>query len=369
MAQTCPPELSATTLDSVFELLRPRVSPALLSGDGWMRMQACARELPAAAIQSGIAFEVRLEVPDPSADLGILTRSGCAVSSHFISRGKASNADAVTAGLGKLLVEREKSPISNAVGGVTLEFDVARHAPGEHKTGIFISAPEFHKDPSDGYADPGQLFAALSLAGCPERSSNRKAIESVFAEMPPQARVSHCGMFPFRDPPILRLNISGIEISGLRAFLDRFGWPGKASPVIEVLREFRDLVSEVRLALDIHDGGIAPRLGLEMQQPATQHGFDNGSAGYWCRFMDRLEERRMCLAEKAAGLRTWPGWELIFGRTTTFALYRTFHHFKFDMKDGEITARAYIFALLSPAPGISSPHDAGSAEKWDSPAL
>lgn len=71
----------------------------------------------------------------------------------------------------------------------------------------------------------------------------------------------------------------------------------------------------------------------------------------WRGFVDRLEERKLCQPGKASGLRAWLGWETIFDSDGTFTEYRTIHHFKFDLKGEEITARAYAFAIYAPANG------------------
>lgn len=349
------------TLADVLQVLRPRIPHSLLGGGGWQRMLACARELPSAAAEYGFAFELRCESPDPAADLCLLTDRGpgCAVASHFVARGEAVDADAAAVALGALFREaqRDGSARSPAVGGITLEFDLAHPLPRGASPGVFVSSPEFRGPPSMGYTDPDRLLAALAAAGCPEHTGNRRAIEAIFAALPPGASVSQGGTFPAREPAIMRLVVAGAENADIPSFLGRAGWPGVSDPAIGVLSDFRDLTPYVGFAFDLHDGRIAPRLGLEMFQPVES----GGDAGVWRRFIDRVEERRWCRPDKAKGLRAWLGWEIVFDRTGACTAYRTIHHFKFDLRDGKITVRAYAFVLLRPMVDIDGRADATRA--------
>ena len=333
----------------VLRRLRPRIPQALLSGVGWRRVLDCASDLPSALAQTGFGFELGLESPEPEADLWMLTGPGSAVSRHFIDRGQATDADADAVALGALYREagRKGSMLSRAVGGIVLEYDIARRSPRAESPGIFVSPPGFAEDPSTGYTDPDRLWAALAAAGCPE-PGNRRTVRAICASLPPGASVSHGGMFPGRKPAILRLNIAGAEQAHMPSFLDRLGWPGAPGPAARLVADFRDLTPSFRFALDIHEGTIAPRLGLEMFQPLSRHG-GVGEPDVWHRFIDRLEARRWCLPDKAAGLRAWSGWNTVFDRMGVFNELRAIHHFKLDLRDGETTARAYTFGLYAPA--------------------
>ena len=341
------PGLSARSLADVLQTLRPRIPRALLDGGGWRRLQACAHGLPSAAALTGFCLEFRCESPDPAADLGLLTSRGCAISRHYIALGEAEGADAAAVALSTLFhaAEGDDTPLSRAVGALSLEFDVARRNWRGAAPGVFVSPPEYLEDPSTGYTSPGRLMTALTAAGCARHTGNRRAIDAVCAALPPGANVSQGGLFPGREPPIIRINIAGAENADMSAFLRRLGWPGAPEPAVDILSAFRDLAPCFRFALDIHDGRIAPRLGLEMFQEMPRHGL-GGDADAWRRFIDRLEERCLCRPDKAAGLRAWPGWEPVFDRTGAYTALRTFHHFKFDMRDEKLAARAYVFVLF-----------------------
>ena len=314
-------------------------------------MLGCASGLPQAIAEAGFSFELRLESPEPSADLWFLTGCRSATSRHFIDRGEAADADDAAASLAALFreVEREGSALSRAVGVIALEYDLLGQSRAA-SPGVFVSPPGFTEDPSTGYTDPGRLLAALAAVGCPDHPGNRKAIRSVFASLPPGASVSNGGFFPARDPAILRLNIAGAENADMPAFLARLGWPGSPGSAVGVVSDFRDLTPCFRFCLDVHEGTIGPRLGLEMFQPVSWLGTAR-SPDAWRRFIGRLEERQWCRADKAAGLRTWLGWDRVLDSTGAFTEYRVIHHFKFDLRGEEITARAYLFVLYAPMAG------------------
>ena len=345
-----PPRLSVPTLAEVLELLGPSIPPALLGAHGWRRMLAVARQLPSAAALTGFGFEFRLQPQDPVADIGVLVPERSAVSSHYIARGAAEDADGAAIALRNLLLEVERggSRRSREIGGVVLEYDVARRGGRIAAPGVFLSAPGFRADRSAGHANPGPLVDALCAAcGCPEQVGNRRAVERVFAALPPAARVSHGGMFPTREPQVIRLNVTRMEHVDLAAALVRLGWPGAPDPVVGILSEFRDLTPCFRLALDISEGRIGPRLGLEMLQGTPTNWFGSDAAT-WRSFIDRLEERGWCRPDKAAGLRAWTGCEMMFDRTDVFHAHRRVHHFKFDVRNGSVAAKAYVITLFVP---------------------
>lgn len=343
-----PPGLTGPSLAEAFQLLRPRVPDALLGGSGWRCMLGCASDLPPAIALSGFSFELGLGSPEPVADLWFPAPLGSAISSHFIDRGQAGDADADAVTLGALFrgAEREGSAISRAIGGIALEYDLARRSHAA-SPGVFVSPPGFGEDPSTGYTDPDRLQVALAAAGYPEHPGNRRAIRAIFASLPPGASVSHGGLFPAREPAILRVNIAGAEHAHMPSLLDRLGWPGAPGPAAGVVAAFRDLTPCFRLALDVHNGTIGSRLGLEMFQPMSWLGSAD-SPDAWRRFIGRLEERQWSRPDKAAGLRDWLGWNTVVDSTGAFTEHRLIHHFKFDLRGGEINARAYVFVLYAP---------------------
>ena len=73
-------------------------------------------------------------------------------------------------------------------------------------------------------------------------------------------------------------------------------------------------------------------------------------AGVWRECIDRLEQRRWCLPPKAAALRAWTGCEMVFDRTDALQAFRGLHHFKFDLHDGRVTAKAYAIMRCAAYP-------------------
>ena len=363
--------LSVSTLADVLQLLRPRVSPGLVGDDGWRRLLARARGLPSAAATSGFALEIRCGSPEPAVDLCLLTAPGCPVSRHLIARGEAEDADPAAIALGALFQAAERG--DRAVGVLSLEFDLVEGTPHDASPGVFVSPPEYRDNVSAGYTEPDRPMAALVAAGCPEHAGNRRALETVCAALPPGASLSQVGLFPAREPQIVRIIVAGAENADIPAFLRRSGWPGTPGPVVECLSAFRGLASYFRFAFDMHEGRIAPRLGLEMFQPVARRRL-GGDPDTWLRFIDRLAERRLCRHDKAAGLRAWQGWEPVFDKTGAFTAHRSIHHVKFDVREDGIGARAYIFVLFG-APlgrfGLSvspRPADKGAVSSTGAPS-
>ena len=319
----------------------------MLDDVGWKRIQDCALELPSEAAHTGLALEFRCGSRQASGDLSLLTGRGTAISKHYIQLGRTKGIDKAIVILGSLLEAASgKDPvISRDLGGVSLEYDLSDHEFCGRAPGVFLSPPESVQDHSAGYTDAERVMAVLAAAGCPEDDNNRKTLELLCANLPSGANISQCGLFLARNPPVIRINIAGIESSELQWFLDIIGWPGSPKNAIGVLAHFNDLTPVYRIALDLLNGRIAPRLGLEVFQP-LENTVSGGDLGIWKRFVDRLVVRGLCLPGKANGLKAWLGWEPIFDSNGIFPTLRVLHHFKFDMREDAVEAKAYIFALM-----------------------
>ena len=98
--------------------------------------------------------------------------------------------------------------------------------------------------------------------------------------------------------------------------------------------------------MDVTAQGVFPRLGLEFYRPVEWH--DLNRAG-WGLLIDRLEELRWCLPEKARGLKAWPLVEQVFDQAGVYRVRQSINHVKVIADRGATTAKAYAgtMALLS----------------------
>ena len=337
--------LSAASFGEILEAIRPWIPKALLDGPGWQRVLAFTRDLPADAANYLFGFEYHLQNPAPDADLGIAVWLHTPVARHYVSRGKAADADAAEAALAQVLLESEQvgSFLSRVIGGAMIEYDLSTDADS-HSPGIFLASPKFWDPESRGYTNPGVLTAALAaVTGQPECDEQRQVVEKLFAALPAGARIPHAGAFPGRGSRAIRLLIAGVGAADLPGMIERINWPGSAGAVAAAVSGFCDLTPYVTASLDVGPGGVSPRLGLEMFQVLSPIQRLNSNPEVWHRFIDRLVERDLCLPGKAAGLREAARAETILDPAGDLRVSKGINHFKITLHGDHLEAKAYTF--------------------------
>lgn len=340
------PKIPAQTLADMLGLLRPRIDPALLDDKGWSNLLRCASDLPANAARCGFALEFICDSSDRFADLSMLTAPDNDISQHFIRHGKTEKARSGHVILGRLFeVVRDRG--SHPLGCLSLEFDLAGEVERGLVPGVFMSPTTSLETPLSGYTDPADIMAVLELAGCPRGAGHDSLISTLCAELPTGAYVSQCGLFPARQPPIIRMNIAGVSRSALATFLARIGWTGEPAAATEILACFEDVTPDFRMAIDIHDGLIPPRLGLEMFQTLEKTRL-GGDQIDWSRFVTRIEQQGLCRPDKARALRAWPGSDQFPNLDGGVSIHRMFHHFKIDLNAPATRVKAYLFGIVTP---------------------
>ena len=345
-----PQGLSVASLGEALQVLRPGIPRALLDGPAWERVVACTRDLPAVAATDMFGFEYRLQQEAPDADLSLAVSFRSDVALHYIERGAAADADAAVSALGWFLREgrRDDSFLSRVFGSMVVEYDLSTGVQRTSPPGFYLMPPPC---PVGGTArpahvNPGLLTAVLAAAaGRTEDAGDRRAVENVFDALPATARVLHAGVFPGRDPWVIRLEIAGIEEAELPRMLERVDWPGSVDAAIGVLSDLPDRSPHVWIALGVTSDGIFPRLGLEFFQGPN---WRSNKAGVWQRFIDRLVEKGWCLPGKAAGLRACTGAEHIFDKNRAFLARQGINHIKVSLQDSVVEAKAYVGAWLTP---------------------
>ena len=142
-----------------------------------------------------------------------------------------------------------------------------------------------------------------------------------------------------------------IEEADLPDTLHGVRWPGPAAAATAVLSGLRERSVDFMLggiALEVADGGVQPRSGLELYQGPSWV-FNAGRV--WHGLIEALVEQGRCRPGKAAGLRAWTGAEPVFDRNGAFLPRQGINHIKLSLEDGGIEAKAYLCARLSPLEG------------------
>ncbi|HTW08334.1 MAG TPA: prenyltransferase/squalene oxidase repeat-containing protein [Acidimicrobiales bacterium] len=129
-----------------------------------------------------------------------------------------------------------------------------------------------------------------------------RALEALASACPAQAAVSHVGVMLAREPAHVRVNVAGIPLEELPAYLARAGWPGDITALGSLARELLVLGDRVVLCLDLYDGHLLARAGLECFLDSPQ-----GARSRWRALLCRLVDMGLCGSAEADAVAKWPG--------------------------------------------------------------
>jgi hypothetical protein len=218
--------------------------------------------------------------------------------------------------------------------GATLyvEFDLPDGGRSGH--GLFVGAGDGGLGrPAIGTSVHEVLAGADWLAGGRLEDANRAFLAARLALLPPALWVGYVGRFPHRDPRVLRVTMSGLELAAVPDFLGGFGLPD----VARLPRILGGLAVRTVLALDLRDGAFCGGAGIEVSPRAPLA---------WPPLLQRLTEDGLLSAEQAAALAAWPGLERARGEVRA----RRLNHLKFvHRRGGPATAKAYLYLAAAAA--------------------
>ena len=318
--------------------------PALLSGRGCERLRAIAGRLPSCVIEQLFGFEFALDRQAPTADFCVVPERGSGLAAHYIRAGEAAPADSAWAALGRFLAQDAGDPTSflaSRDGGVILEYDVPEELPDEPSPpGIFLVSrtageggpPTLHDDPTRTVTG---LWTAVDWRPCREEL---REVGRLYEALPDTGCVVQAGVLPGRPERALRFVIHRVDAEEIPGLLDRLRWPGSIGAVRSVLAHASDVAARVALSIDVAGRGVSRRLGLELFRPVKLFQREHGG---WLPMIDRLLDRAWCVPAKAEGLRAWPRYERLFGRSGIYLVHQAINHFKVVVEPGRIGAKAY----------------------------
>ena len=319
----------------VLRMVRVVLPAALIDDAGWERLAARAGTLPPSAVDAMFGFECRLDNCEASADLLLSVPLDAPFADALIRADLADGASSLPRLLSAL--KGTRSRCMPVVDLVALEYDVVGVDRGA-APGVFLRSTA-----ESGYADPCEPTAAIALAaGWNEDRSEQCAVARVLAALPPGAAVRWAGAFPGRRRAV-RLLIRALG-DGVAAFLARVGWRGDVTAVEEILARFgaSGLDNHV-FALDVADGRVAARVGLELSRLGS-------SSPDWQQALQMMVGEGWSLPEKAAALSRATRSERIFSPGGVSELHCGIHHIKVAVQGGNdsVRAKGYIACVLRP---------------------
>ena len=351
----------ADSLGELLELLRRRISPALIGGREWEGVVQRARGMPVTMAAFPFGFELPLHESRPHADLGVSIIGGSRTAAFFE---EGREAGATAAGVARLLAEMEpeESPLRRVAGRkMLLECDVDS-TPGatQPDAGIFLYPPEdvlVGGGSSPALEDLGVVADAVAAAtGWEMDAAERLRIRDLYLAMEPGACIRAVGSFPSRKRG-LRLAMTGFRKTGdVMRFLERAGWPGDHSTVAATVSFFEERRAFVYLGIhfDVDANGVGPVLGVSFYAGEGQWLKD---VRHWTPLLDAIGEARLAEPEKLSEIASSSsGAEALFGRSNPFMHVRGIHHIKLGVTADRVEqVKAYVFNLMLALPARANP--------------
>ncbi|WP_420128816.1 hypothetical protein [Longimicrobium sp.] len=233
-----------------------------------------------------------------------------------------------------------------------LDAPAAPGAPPVPAPSVFLA---FDDDATSGM-DADALLSMLDVVLAPlipggMDAASRTRLRGVLLRRPPGAAMPYAGIMFSRARQAVRVYLSRVPGGSVPGLLDEVGWPEEETrDAARVLGELHAGVSPElgMLHLDVLDGALLPRLGLEytLQRAPQVKGQVAERA-----FVDRLVECGLCRPERRDALLAWPGYEV---RTLRHELWpswliRRVNCIKLVHEPGrEAQAKAYLLAFHQP---------------------
>ncbi len=343
-------------LGDVLTGLRPQLPESLLAGEGWDRLVARVGRLPAAAA-AACGFELRLGVPEPSADFSLAVGKEPVVN-YYIAQGEHADPASPEAWLKAYLTGETQS--DSFFRGLLVGYDLVdayRERPTDCPPAINLRLA-----PTNGLLQAGLApdVIGTALAHAVGRGGGdhceRRAVGRAFDALPPGASIVFAAVAPDR-PKTVKLVVSRIPAADAGAFATRLGWAGSVPALSELLSGMSDVSSGFMISIDLTADGALPGLGLELYPEHASDSHDDGTllttwlrttAKDWHDLTNRLVSMKLCLPTKALGLLSWPKRIKVFGGTGVYGLYMGINHVKMTIDGEDLSAKAYAGLELLP---------------------
>ncbi|MYE53910.1 MAG: hypothetical protein F4X34_01765 [Chloroflexi bacterium] len=341
------------SLGSLLGDLRGLFPPALIGDPGWERLHALTRRLPFCAADSRFGFEFHLYDPRPTADFFVIASPKTRLAEFYGQQSEETAPSLAGNAFSAFIDEQARDSQSFLIRmnrGIILEYDLAMSPPGRHDVpGVFIVALRDSEFPPARLGEDlaGLLAALRSAAGWnPYAAETRQIKQAAAALTASGVELSNVGVLPGRADRAIRLVAVSHDNAKFAGALKQLQWPGDLSRVNTVLSSMEGLVSPtLGINIDITSEGVSSRLGLEFFRMSEHYRpFEDSYLGRtgWNLIIDRLEEKKWCLPDKAGGLREWPRLEVAFGRDGVYRVRQIITHFKVAIDPDRIYSKAYV---------------------------
>ena len=333
--------------------LRQYISPGLIDGPGWERLLERARETPVTMAAFPFGFEIPLHDPRPRADFGVSLVGASRSAAFYQERYRSAESEPSLAALAWMLDEtdREKSLLRRIVGRkMLLEYDIEADAESARSDpGLFLyPVGDELAGGGERLTELGAVHDALAhMCGWPLDIAENKQIERAYLALRPNVLIKSAGAFPSRRRAV-RIAATGFrKAADVVGYLERAGWPGKASAAGALVSPFekRGAFAYLGVHFDIAAAGVGPTLGLSFFARENEWLKD---IRHWTGIIDGMRGKSYAVEEKLTELaERSTGSAILWGKAGPYFLVRGIHHVKITMSGDRVEqAKAYIFFLM-----------------------
>lgn len=300
--------LLKSSLTDYLRLVRPDVSPQLISPENWSNINAIAQVLPS-AISSFFGFECRLGVKEAHADFLICADAGAGRKvlvgdNYSTTLPSFLMADPVWGQIRDFSThwDSDTSPLYEKVDNVWLEFDINGPTTIPIPSCFFGSRAIYSAKSDNSHPHQWSAQTALKLLNRNLPSQVEHQLFNCFDLLPMRAYVFQIGVMLARKSEVVRICIRNISPEQILKYLTQINWSGSVSELKAILTKLSSLVERIDLDIDVGEV-ILPKIGLECylsKQPKLEP--------RWQLLLDYLVEPGLCIPEKRDALLAYPGY-------------------------------------------------------------
>jgi hypothetical protein len=328
---------------SHLDLLRSHLVPSLCSHECYAALAAVAEQLPM-TVSSG--FERTLGDTVGALDLAIAFKRSQPAGRHLFDH------PSVDAPMRALLrsAHDPDSPLFQAFEVFWFEYDISR---GRRQPSFFVG-------PKGNGRTEHALLASELVLGRELAPAVVREVRRVGAPAP-GVRLFQVGWMLARERPGLRLCFCAYDAKLLQEIIDRVATGAQRDVLVDVCARFVDCATEFAIAVDVGDGEVAPRIGLEFGMQGWKPSLPLQA---WGEMLLRLDQDGLCATRERRDLLRWPGrmtekntpegWPAHLRSAGALLgpyearIERAIHHIKVLVEGSEVSkAKAYFGTLQS----------------------
>lgn len=159
------------------------------------------------------------------------------------------------------LWNEESSNLSKVLDAIFLEFDTSLQS-SIHPPAIFFKIKKGQKSTDTN------LFIKESLTLLNGKNYAKQVYESyetIKSKLHSRASVNYIGLMLSRDTPILRINITHLQVKQVFSFLKSVQWDGNWDEVTFFIKKIAPLVDSFILSIDVFENRVLEKIGFEFK--------------------------------------------------------------------------------------------------------